>query len=192
MIAGGAVSNLSRQGAVAMRIGALRPSDRERVAAVVRATRVFRDDEVAIAMELFDETFGAAKPRRPAADDYQFVGAFGTDDVLLGYACYGLTPGTVGTWDVYWIAVDPAMHGAGIGTALMLEVERRLLAERARLVVVETSSRSDYAPTRRFYERLGYEEAARVAGFYAPGDDRIIFVKRFQGLVDGPGAGHHE
>jgi hypothetical protein len=44
--------------------------------------------------------------------------------------------------------------------------------------VVETSSRSDYLPARRFYTRHGYAEAARVAGFYAPDDDRIILTKR--------------
>ncbi len=184
----GPATDQRSHGARVMRLGALRSRDRERLAAVVRATGVFREEEVAIALELFDEVFGPATPRHAAADDYRFVGVFGSDDLLLGYACYGMTPGTVGTWDVYWIAVDPALHGGGIGTALMTEVERRLVAERARLVVVETSSRSDYAPTRRFYERLGYEEAARVAGFYAPGDDRIIYVKRFQGPVDGPGA----
>ncbi len=45
----------------------------------------------------------------------------------------------------------------------------------ARMLVVETLSRSDYAATRAFYERRGYDETARVRDFYAPGDDRIIF-----------------
>ncbi len=193
MSASGAVVDTSRRGeggAGAIRLGPLRPHDRERLVAVVRATGVFRDGEVDIAVELFDEVFGAATmpDRKAAADDYQFVGAFSAHDLLLGYACYGMTPGTVGTWDIYWIAVDPLMHGKGIGTALMVEVERRLLLQHARVVVVETSSRSDYSPTRRFYEGLGYEEVARVPDFYAPGDDRIIFVKRFQGPEDGPGA----
>jgi hypothetical protein len=26
--------------------------------------------------------------------------------------------------------------------------------------------------------RMGYEEAARVRDFYAPGDDKVIYVKR--------------
>jgi hypothetical protein len=56
------------------------------------------------------------------------------------------------------------------------------------MLIVETSSRSDYTATRAFYERRGYREAARVRDFYAPGDDRIIFVKRFQPLADGRGA----
>jgi ribosomal protein S18 acetylase RimI-like enzyme len=75
--------------------------------------------------------------------------------------------------------VDPSLHGAGIGTILMEEVERRLAREHARLIIVETSSRADYAATRAFYQRRGYSEAARLRDFYAPGDDRIIFIKRF-------------
>jgi D-alanine-D-alanine ligase len=193
--------------ATEIRLGELRPRERGRLFSLVCATGVFREDEVAIAVELFDETFGdgaSAAEHEMNADrreitttdhendsavssDYRFLGAF-RDDLMVGYACYGWTPGTVATWDLYWIAVDPAMHGAGVGTALMGEVEHRLHAERARLVVVETSSRSDYAPTRRFYERLGYDEVARVRDFYAPGDDRIILVKRFHVPDEGEGA----
>jgi hypothetical protein len=55
-------------------------------------------------------------------------------------------------------------------------------------LVVETSSRSDYAPTRGFYGRRGYTEAARVREFYAPGDDRIIYTKRFHRSRVGQGA----
>jgi ribosomal protein S18 acetylase RimI-like enzyme len=98
---------------------------------------------------------------------------------LVGYACYGPTPGTDRTFDLYWIAVDPASQRAGIGTILLDEVERRLQGQHARLLVIETSSRSDYALTRAFYGRRGYADAARVREFYAPGDDRIILTKRF-------------
>jgi hypothetical protein len=44
-------------------------------------------------------------------------------------------------------------------------------------VYVETSGRRDYAPTRAFYERAGYRPEARLADFYAPGDDKWIYVK---------------
>jgi ribosomal protein S18 acetylase RimI-like enzyme len=120
--------------------------------------------------------------------DYSFLGAFTPEDELVGYACFGPTPGTDRTYDLYWIAVDPAAHGAGIGTTLLSEVERRLQGQHARLLVVETSSRSEYAPTRGFYGRRGYTEAARVHAFYAPGDDRIILTKRFHRSPAGRGA----
>lgn len=164
------------------RLGDLRAADRPRVAAILRATGVFSTDEVEVALSLFDETYP-----RPHSD-YAFLGAFTRDDTLVGYACYGPTPLTDGTYDLYWIAVDPSAHRAGIGTLLLSEVERRLTGHQARLLVIETSSRSDYVPTRAFYARSGYAEAARVGGFYAPGDDRIILTKRFQHSPLGRGA----
>jgi len=82
--------------------------------------------------------------------------------------------------------VDPARHGQGIGTQLLTEVERRLRAARGRLIVTETSSRADYAPTRAFYEHRGYTRAATIPGYYAPGDDLVIYSKD---LTDGDLAG---
>ena len=100
---------------------------------------------------------------------------------LRGFACFGPTPGTDRTFDLYWIAVDRAAQGSGCGTVLLSEVERRLEALHARMLVVETSSRSDYTATRGFYLDRGYVEAARVREFYAPKDDRIILTKRLAG-----------
>jgi ribosomal protein S18 acetylase RimI-like enzyme len=60
---------------------------------------------------------------------------------------------------------------------LLTAVERRLAADAGRLIVVETSSRVQYAPTRAFYERCGYAEAARLPGYYALGDDLVIYLK---------------
>ena len=100
----------------------------------------------------------------------------------MGYACWGPTPGTQGTYDLYWIVVDPTWQGKGVGTQLLDAVEQALLAAGGRLIVVETSSRADYAPTRAFYERRGYTPAARLRGYYAPADDLMIYLKD---LVDG-------
>ena len=157
-----------------MRLGALQRNHRGRLREILDATAVFRPEEVDVALELFDES-----PITPS--DYEFVGAF--DDAggeLLGYASFGPTPGTDRTYDLYWIATHPAAQGRGVGSRLMVEVERRLRSRDARLLIVETSSRAAYAPTRRFYESRGYTEAARVRGFYAPDDDRVIYTKRLR------------
>jgi ribosomal protein S18 acetylase RimI-like enzyme len=137
--------------------------------ALVRATGRFRESEVATAVELLDAALAGD-------DDYRFLGAF-DGDALAGYACWGPTPGTEGTYDLYWIVVDPARQGRGVGTALVTAVEGRLAADGGRLIVVETSSRPDYAATRGFYRQRGYVEAARVPGYYAPGDDLVIYRK---------------
>ena len=135
----------------------------------MRGTGLFREAEVATAVELLDEALDGD-------DDYRFLGAFDGPE-LIGYACFGPTPDTVGTWDLYWIAVDRERHGRGIGTELLQAVERTLMADGGRLVVVETSSRADYGPTRGFYEARGYAKAATIPGYYAPGDDLVIYAK---------------
>ena len=176
-------------------VGPLAREHRARVAEILRSTENFRDEEIDVALELFDESF--------VGDEYVFVAAFAIDDdsrlstdasadgrrltadgstrTPQGFACYGPTLSTDRTYDLYWIAVDRAAHGSGCGSALLTEVERRLEALHARMLVVETSSRSDYTATRGFYLKRGYVEAARVREFYAPEDDRIILTKRLAG-----------
>ena len=141
---------------------------RSRIIEILVATKAFRDEEIEVALELFDSQ----------GPDYEFIGEFSREGDLIGYACYGATPGTTGTYDLYWIAVHPEHQGEGGGSRLLDEVERRLNEREARLLVVETSSRIDYESTRRFYERRGYAECASIRDFYAWGDDRVIYVKR--------------
>ena len=168
-----------------LRLGKLRPNDRARIAELLVSTGVFSKDEVAVALELFD--IGIAEQGAGGADDaqvpdYEFTGAFEGERVL-GYACAGPTPATEGTFDLYWLAVDPAAQGKGVGRALVREVERDLRSRGARLLLVETSSRPDYENTRAFYARCGYTEAARIRDFYAPADDRIMLTTRLSGTI---------
>jgi ribosomal protein S18 acetylase RimI-like enzyme len=178
---------------ITLRLSDLDSQHRNRLAEILAATGRFSDEEMDVALELFDQTFEGGGRRveggahaeapppstlHPAPSDYEFLGAFSDDDTLVGYACYGPTPGTDGTFDLYWIAVHPAAQGAGEGTRLLAEVERRLRERGARLLIAETSSRGAYEPTRRFYRARGYREVARVAAYYAPADDRVIYAKR--------------
>jgi ribosomal protein S18 acetylase RimI-like enzyme len=153
-----------------MRLGPISPRDRPRLAELLAATGAFNADEIQVALSLLDVS---------SEGDYEFLGAFDEEtDRLIGYACFGATPATDGTYDLYWLAVDPAAQGRGIGSALVRAVEAKLLDRGARLLVVETSSRPDYEGSRRFYARSGYREAARVRDFYAPADDRIVLTTR--------------
>jgi GNAT superfamily N-acetyltransferase len=172
-------------GITAYQVGEIRIEHREAIADIVRATGVFSVLEIAVALELFDITYGP--PSGPVdADaagegaDYEFLGLFDTTGGLLGYACFGPTPGTDRGYDLYWIAIAPQAQGAGGGGFLIGEVERRLRERNARLVLAETSSREAYAPTRAFYVARGYTESARVRAFYGPADDRVLFTKRLQ------------
>jgi ribosomal protein S18 acetylase RimI-like enzyme len=162
-----------------VRLRELVAADRGRVEEITRATGLFRPEELAIALEVFDAALGLGLTGGPDPD-YVLLGAEAQggarDGELLGWICWGPTPCTRGTYDLYWMAVDPALQRAGVGRALLGEMEHRLEGV-ARLIVVETSGRADYDGTRAFYERHGYRATARIPDFYAPDDDQVVYVK---------------
>ncbi len=149
-------------------------ADRARIEEITRAVGLFREDEIPVALEVFDEAMAAGP-----GGSYNVLGAE-ADGRLAGWICWGPTPCTLGTYDLYWMAVDPALQGSGLGTALIAEMERRLHGA-ARLILVETAGRADYQATRRFYEARGYRAVATIPDFYAPGDDQVVFVKDVSG-----------
>ncbi len=118
-------------------------------------------------------TENQADGSRPAS----FDPARSRDPKLLGYACFGPIPLTLASWDLYWIAVDPAQQGRGLGRQLLRRAEQSSLAMGARTLWVETSGREEYLPTRGFYRSRGYSVAAHLRDFYAKGDDKVIFEK---------------
>ncbi len=152
-------------------IDALRRTDRSPLQRLLVDTGYFTDDEVAIALELIDDVL-----EKPAQQDY-VIRVCRDGEAVLGYYCVGPTPATEGTYDLYWIAVAPSMHGKGIGSALIAHAEQLICSRGGRLVVAETSSRPQYEKTRRFYRTCGYAELAQIQGYYRPGDDLVIFGK---------------
>jgi D-alanine-D-alanine ligase len=148
-----------------------RPEDRQVVLSFLAETGFFRPDEIDIARELID----AAIAEGPKGHYQSFVAR--VNEETVGWVCWGPTPCTRGTYDIYWIGVATAWQGRGIGRTLTNFAEQAIAECGGRLFVVETSSRDVYTPTRRFYEALGYNEASRIPDFYGPGDDKIIFLK---------------
>ncbi|MFE8601971.1 GNAT family N-acetyltransferase [Archangium violaceum] len=124
-----------------------------------------------VAIELVDL---ALQPNNP---DYKILVA-DRDGTLVGYVCYGPTPMTEGTHDLYWIASDPAVRGQGVGASLISGMEADLRRIQARIIRVETSATEAYGPTRGFYASMKYTEEARIRDFYKAGDDLIILTKR--------------
>lgn len=126
-------------------------------------------------MELLELAAGAAPDEHP---DYKLLVAEAQGGALAGYVLYGPTPMTEATWDLYWIASDPAFRGKGAGSRLVLAMEDEVLRRGGGQVRVETSSLGEYAATRTFYERHRYLEAGRLPDFYKPGDDLVTLYKR--------------
>lgn len=102
-------------------------------------------------------------------------------DHVHGYACYGPRALTIGTFDLYWIAVDPATRHNGVGRRLLAAVEDAVRKMGGRVLVVETSGLPQYEPTRAFYLATGYTLEATLKDFYNEGDDLVVFTKKLRG-----------
>jgi D-alanine-D-alanine ligase len=160
------------------------PDEIEKLVALAQATGFFNPEEVAVVGEMLADYMATAPdagPGAPESDEYLWAvyrEAPGTPP--LGFVCYGPSSFSEGTYEVYWIAVDPEHQSRKIGTALLQSVEEDLKKRRARHLYLETSDRAQYAPTRRFYERRGYEPVAHLADFYHIGDGKVIYRKVLQ------------
>jgi ribosomal protein S18 acetylase RimI-like enzyme len=162
----------------------LREEDPEAIRDLLARTGLFTAAEIDCAVDL--ARIGLTAPDHGG---YEFLVA-SSDGRLVGYSCYGETPLTEGTWDLYWIAVDPREQGRGVGTRLLVETEERVRARGGRILLVETSGLPKYEATREFYRTRKYEEAARLRDHYRPGDDKVIFRKDLRTAVPGPIAAH--
>ena len=138
---------------------------------LVESTGVFHRQERAVALELLE-----ARLTRGPKSGYSFFFAERRGE-LLGYAAWGDAPLTQRTFDLYWIVVAPAAQGQGIGRTLLEQVERAVGARGGGNLYIETSSRSAYSRTRRFYRDAGYAQVARLRDYYAPGDHKVMFCK---------------
>ena len=149
----------------------LEAGDRERLRDLLIATERFTVEEVGIALELIDAVL-----QDPDQKDY-IIAVFEEAGAAAGYYCLGPTPGTEGTYDLYWIAVHPDRQGKGVGTQLDGAAERLVRSRGGRLIIAETSSQARYEPTREFYRRRGYAELSRIRDYYRRGDDLVVYGK---------------
>ncbi len=147
------------------------PSDRADVQRIIRSTGLFYDFEIDVAVELVDERLA-----KGTASGYHFLFAEDAGRVV-GYACYGPIACTSGSYDLFWIAVQKDLQGRGVGRLLLEATERRIREAEGRRVYIETSSREIYRPTQGFYTSCGYALEARLAEFYGPEDDKLVYVK---------------
>ena len=118
-----------------------------------------------------------------------FIGAAdpdAIDDMWLTATLHGAAAGvcfakleelTDGTWNMLALAVSPNHQGGGLGAAMTNDLERRLAGRSVRILIVDTSGTDDFARTREFYEKQGYEPEARIRDYWAAGDDKVTFRK---------------
>lgn len=159
---------------MATKIREMTKRDKEPLMNILRDTPEFTPPELIVAEEVID-----CYLQDPISSGYRILIAE-YDSSVRGYLCYGPTPLTQGTWDLYWAAVARKMRGKGIGKALWEKAEDDIRKDGGRIAVIETSSKPDYEQTRRFHQSRGYDNVGRIADFYAPGDDMLIYVKRLK------------
>jgi ribosomal protein S18 acetylase RimI-like enzyme len=149
-------------------------SDTAALIAVARGTGVFKPLEL-VALEEVLADYHA----RESAHGHRAI-TLERDGRASGFAYYAPSSMSERGWYLWWIAVDRALHGQGLGRALLSHAEDDVRARAGRIIFIETSSLDRYEPTRRFYLGLGYEKSAELRDFYADGDDLVVFAKRLE------------
>jgi ribosomal protein S18 acetylase RimI-like enzyme len=151
-------------------------ADRSGVFRILENAGNFTAEEVAIALELIDEWLELGE--HSGYLTYVLEARDEDSSEVLGYVCFGPTPLTESTFDLYWIAVDKSKHRGGVGKRLLKFAEEEIVRRGGKMLLIETSSQETYGGTIQFYERTGYEPVGKIPEYYKPGDDKLIFAKR--------------
>ncbi len=148
--------------------------DRQELAEILDRTANLTGDEKQCAVELLDIYF-----KDPLQKDYFFMTASDDSGRPVGYVCYGPRPLADAVYDLYWIVVAPDRQKTGVGRRLLEKTVEVLTVSGARMLAAETSGLPEYEAARGFYLRSGFTEEARIREFYRPGDDLVVYIKRF-------------
>jgi ribosomal protein S18 acetylase RimI-like enzyme len=156
-------------------------ADRSGVFRILENAGNFPPAEVGIALELIDEWLELGE--HSGYLTYVLEARDPEKSEVLGYVCFGPTPLTESTFDLYWIAVDKSKHRGGVGKRLLKFSEEEVVRRGGKMLLIETSSQETYGGTIQFYERTGYELVGKIPEYYKPDDDKLIFAKRLASRV---------
>jgi len=151
----------------------LKKSDRKKIRDLLLSTGFFYDHEIKVAVEIMELAYRKGEN----SSGYHFVIAE-NENKVLGFSCFGAAPCTVASYDLYWLAVYKDSMNRGLGGKILSHTESIISGKGGVNIWVETSSRSTYSPTRAFYKKKGYMIQAELPDFYAPGDNKVIFLKK--------------
>lgn len=156
-----------------MDIRPIKKEDRRILFSILSESKVFTEEEIDVAMEIIDTVLNNRDQK-----DYIIYCIVDYQDQPIGYICYGPTPMTKGTFDLYWIVVNPKWQNKGIGSRLLNFLEEYVKRQGGRMILADTSSIPEYEKTHKFYTSNGFKEVARIFDYYYPGNDRITFCKK--------------
>ncbi len=155
-----------------VRLRVMVPGDKNVLMAILAGTPEFKPAEVIVA----EEVIGCFLDQGVASGYRVWVAVEGTDNVI-GYVCFGQTPLTEGTWDIYWMAVARTWRGRGVGRLLLQHAEGEIRDGGGRMILIETSSKPEYQKAMMLYGRMGYLPVSVITDFYAPGDSKLTLQK---------------
>ena len=112
----------------------------------------------------------------PSSSDIWFTTIIDNTPISIGYCAPERM--TEGTYNLYAIAVTKAFQGKGIGSNMMTYIENLLREKGHRILIVETSGKTEFKNTRQFYLNCDYVQQAVIPEFYEAGDDKVVFGKK--------------
>lgn len=152
----------------------LRPTtknDVKQLVALAKATGVFQPQELDTVFEVYDEYFFNEHEKGHLGFTWE------QDQQIQGFIYIAPASLSQGTWELWWIAVEPSFQGKGLGSKMLRHAEELIRNQGGRQIYIDTSSAPLYEPTRNFYLRHGYQEAGRLPDYYAVNDDKVIYRK---------------
>lgn len=158
-----------------IKIGNFEKEDLKKLKIMLKDLNTFSREEVKVALEMAEEFLEKGKK-----SDYNFFTAK-NDGKLLGFVCFGPTPLTKHTYDLYWIAVSKDYQRKNLGKLLLEFSEGKIKKRGGKIIIIETSSTSKYEKARRFYLKHGFKKITEIKNFYKNKDNKIIFAKYLKG-----------
>lgn len=153
-------------------------ADKSAILKLVADVKVFRPDEITIAAEVLESAVNIAPHK-----DYESL-TCEVNGQVAGWLCWGSAGCSIGCYEIYWLVVAPQFQRMRIGRKLLEHAEMLIRNRGGRIIVIETSSRSDYQSARNFYTRMGYSQVASIPDFFATHDNKVIYLKQLISSVE--------
>jgi ribosomal protein S18 acetylase RimI-like enzyme len=151
----------------------LKKTDKNKIRELLLSTGFFYDYEIKVAIDIVESVLLKGEN----SSGYHFVIAE-HENKILGFSCFGTVPCTIASYDLYWLAVNKDSMNRGLGGKILSHTEALIFDKGGKNIWIETSSRATYSPTIAFYKKMNYDIQAELPDFYAPGDNKVIFLKK--------------
>ena len=159
-------------------IRAPRSAETDHLVAIGESSGIFGPGE---ADALLRGTLDALHKGGSGVDHEVRVWADPANDVAAGWVYFAPHDPVERVWQLWWIGVDPARHGQGIGDDLLRFVEDHVARAGGRVLTIETSSLPRLERARRFYADRGYTLREVTSDAYGLGDDKLTFARMLAG-----------